>query len=302
MTDIPSGLHHEPRNPDLLHIYKKLNADIDKNPFDPQVWDSVFAQAKREEGTSVSLKGPFGKIPLDELSQIAKEVRDTEGLEGKFSVLTKPASTGELWYDLTLGRINELVLRWASENPIRYRHWKRGLDLGSGFGNSSRILQHHVDTLIGLDKNFWLQKIARNRDELHNTPMLVGDATALPFAGASFDLIASNGLTRYILGESNNRSLVKEIFRVLNVGGSYIEAFPTQTFIDAIDEKEGINGKSILVNLMERCITDKETRADLQPTSLKEQFTMFSSIGFAPQLLTGKDTPVMVIEFRKRSI
>jgi len=302
MSDIPAALSHEPKGQSLSAIYTKLNNDIERAPFDKAVWDRVLTQAKSEEGTPQAAVGLFGNIPLNELSSMAGRLRDAESLEKQFGLLSESTSTGELWYDLTLGHSNESVLAWASKYPLRNRLWNKGLDLGSGYGNSSRVIKAHVRELVGLDTSILLQTVARKRPELTDTSMPVGDATALPFADASFDLVTSNGLTRYILGQKHNQALVDEIFRVLTPGGSYLEAFPMPVFIEKMNQRDGENGKSVLANLMESFITKQADSADGKPTSYTEQVSMFTKKGFSFQRLSGKDGPVVVIEFRKPGI
>ena len=78
---------------------------------------------------------------------------------------------------------------------MRVGHGSRILDLGCGRGGSTEIIQEYDDTykVTGVDKRADLIVVA-NKGKHGNTNYCVGDATALDFAEATFDVVFSRML------------------------------------------------------------------------------------------------------------
>jgi ubiquinone/menaquinone biosynthesis C-methylase UbiE len=92
---------------------------------------------------------------------------------------------------------------------------RRVLEIGCGTGHWLKILAPQVDWIIGLDPSLGMLKVAA---ELQPPGELVcASASALPFAGGSFDLIfVVNALHHF----DDKRSFVEEARRLLRPGGA----------------------------------------------------------------------------------
>ena len=236
-----------------------LVALIDNNPRKQGLFEQVVERAQREEGTEKASVGYYGSVPFDEMVKVAESLRDAKSLEDKYKILSQTSSKGELWYDVVLGRVNDKALE-ATERVIDGKKWKRGLDIGTGPGNSLLQLKKHADNVVGVDKKDFLLQTARTKAELKNAHMAVACATKLPFADRSFGIVISNGLTYYIPSRELAQ-YAQEVERVLQPGGSYYEAF---TMLDEGEvlprtEQEYLtSGKGVLACLMDRLVTWKE--------------------------------------------
>jgi ubiquinone/menaquinone biosynthesis C-methylase UbiE len=93
---------------------------------------------------------------------------------------------------------------------------RRTLDLACGEGRLARDLAVRGHTVVGIDASLTLVELAREADP--DGEYVVGDATALPFEDASFDLVvAYNSL----MDVSDMAGAVREAARVLEPGGRF---------------------------------------------------------------------------------
>jgi len=97
------------------------------------------------------------------------------------------------------------------------------LDLGCGIGGSSRYLAGALGCRVtGIDLTPEYVEVARELTRRCGLDRLieykVSDATALPFAAASFDHVYSHNVTMNI---QNKRGLAAEVARVLRAGGVF---------------------------------------------------------------------------------
>lgn len=108
-----------------------------------------------------------------------------------------------------------LIYRFTSLNG------KKVLDFGSGSGASSVILAREGTSVIGIEPNNDLIKIAklRARDSgVGNKVEFIESMQKLPFGDRTFDIIIFNAVIEHI-HPKERRATIKEIWRVLRPGG-----------------------------------------------------------------------------------
>lgn len=116
-------------------------------------------------------------------------------------------------YFLYPGEAN-LCRRWFSAGG-------RILDLGCGTGRTTLILHEAQLNVIGIDLSIGM--VSRMKRRFPYLQSMAADATALPFADASFDgvLFSYNGLS-FIYPMERRKAALSEIHRVLKTGGHFI--------------------------------------------------------------------------------
>jgi demethylmenaquinone methyltransferase/2-methoxy-6-polyprenyl-1,4-benzoquinol methylase len=93
----------------------------------------------------------------------------------------------------------------------------RALDLATGTGDIAFALSDGRASVVGLDLTERMIVLARRKVTVRGAPrFLVGDMTALPFAGSSFDLVTTGYGLRNV---PDLTSAVDEMLRVLKPGG-----------------------------------------------------------------------------------
>jgi len=295
--------------------YRELILAIDRNPRNPEVWEEALKLARDEEGTGRSSVGFYGHVPLEEMIAVAERLREAGTSEEKYKILAGSSSTGELWYDIVLGHTNDQSLKvmdeeigyWKNRGGERVgkRKWKRGLDIGSGTGNSLAEIKKHAEKVVGVDRLGFLLKAARLRPELSEpseTSAVVAEALNLPFSGEKFDLAITNGLTLYLSDEQLKR-FIKEVGRILEPGGSYFEAFILKdkgAVLPYVEREFLESGKGVLACLMDRMITHREEETPGQPSAFSLTKSSFEAQGFSSRIGLHKDKGVAVLEFKKR--
>ena len=90
----------------------------------------------------------------------------------------------------------------------------RVLDVGCGTGVLLEGMNHRG---AGLDRSAEMLAVARGR--LPGVPLVRGDATALPFAGAAFDAAVTNSALHYL---ADPAAAVRELARVVRPGGAVV--------------------------------------------------------------------------------
>ena len=88
------------------------------------------------------------------------------------------------------------------------------LDVGCGTGESRQVYRPHVGTYCGLDLS--ARAVERAAGRFPQDAWHVGDATALPFADGTFDLVAFSSVLHHI---DDFPAAVAEAARVLRPGG-----------------------------------------------------------------------------------
>ncbi len=100
---------------------------------------------------------------------------------------------------------------------------RRVLDVGSGAGNMAHHLRHY-GAYTGVDVNPRPLRVARER----HLDVYLGSADALPFADASFDLVALLDTVEHV---PNEQGAFAEAFRVLKPGGKALITVPAFMFL-----------------------------------------------------------------------
>jgi SAM-dependent methyltransferase len=95
------------------------------------------------------------------------------------------------------------------------------LDVGAGTGRVTKEFVSRCGRLVCADLSMEsLRRLASRPGVRERRPLVVhADATALPFAGESFDRVAAFGILCMLPGEDLRRRFVDEVHRVLRPGG-----------------------------------------------------------------------------------
>lgn len=163
---------------------------------------------------------------------LKREIRKTyagvsERPDGDFVFPTGRAWALDLGYPPELERVPETAVESFAgvANPFslgRLAPGERVLDLGSGAGTDTLVAALMVGPegrVTGLDMTpEMVAKAARAAAELgvENVELVVGEAEALPFPDASFDVVISNGVIDLV---PDKDAVFAELHRVLAPGG-----------------------------------------------------------------------------------
>ncbi|MEK7625564.1 MAG: class I SAM-dependent methyltransferase [Patescibacteria group bacterium] len=97
------------------------------------------------------------------------------------------------------------------------------LDLGSGDGTqSAKLLNLGARSLIGLDMSPAMVRLAQEQNAA--IKFVLGDATAMPFEDASFDIVFSSFMLQHC---RDTAQLMREVARVLKNDGYFVAVFNT---------------------------------------------------------------------------
>lgn len=315
----------EPNESTYLEMLKSIQED----PYSEEVWQSTVELAKREEVSGGGSENYYSRIPLEELISVGERLRaarekDQEHYSSKrskveeYRVLTERASTGEYWYDIILGHVNDRAFAPVISrlgNLVKSRPGKKfetGLDIGSGLGNTLRDAAPYCAKIIGVEKLDFLAEEVRNNPSMpENTEVVTVDAVyeKLPFADESFDVIVSNGLTHY-LDDGEMLALASKISRLLKDGGSYIEAYTVKEPGDLlpVTEKEYLtSAKTLLVCLMDN-ICSKVKIEPGRSWNLSDLATVFAKHGvymrhdagnYREDMVSKREIGAVAVEFVK---
>lgn len=135
-------------------------------------------------------------------------------------VFDNPAAY-DAWYETPLGRLSGELERRALLELAAPRAGEQVLELGSGTGYFTRALAASGAVVTGIDSSKAMAGYASQMAQRAGiaADFLVGDAAALPFPDASFDLVA--GVTVLCFAARPER-VIAESFRVLRPGGRLV--------------------------------------------------------------------------------
>jgi len=140
-----------------------------------------------------------------------------------------PGETGpDLW--------NEHFARYAFASL--YCGGKRVLDAGCGTGYGAAHLAQSAESVTAIDVSADAVGEARRRYPIRNLRFEVASATSLPFANASFDVIAAFEVIEHL---SDWNGLLTEAARVLAPGGVALISTPNREYYTASRGSAGAN-------------------------------------------------------------
>lgn len=95
----------------------------------------------------------------------------------------------------------------------------RALDIGAAGGGNTRVLREHGWQAVALEYGEEGAEVAHER----GLATMRADATSLPFADQSFELVMAFDLLEHLVDDD---AAVREVCRVLKPGGTYLVAVP----------------------------------------------------------------------------
>lgn len=294
-------------NPENVpHLYIDLLEEIQKDPHSDEVWQNAISLAKEEEVQGGGSENYYTHISLAELIVTGKRLKaarlrekdwrpDAEARQRQYSVLAKKSSTGEYWYDIILGHVNDKMfapVKARLERLVELRaekgRFKTGLDLGSGLGNTLRTVAPYFEKVIGVERLPQLVKLTKNEPSMpQNVEIVCANALDLKFSDESFDVVVSNGLTHYLpLRQVENYA--HEVNKVLKDGGRYLEAYVVKKDNDRlpiIENEYLTSAKALLVCLIDAIVSKVDNKYPylgyIEPWDFSEMINAFSRNGLA---------------------
>lgn len=289
--------------------YEDLVELIQVNPYDDQLWERVVKLARGEEKSGnlrESSETYYSKIPLDELITIGESLRVTRSKSKQYEILMQKASTGERWYDIVLGHVNDKAFAPIAEEIERLvkqkgSKFEDGLDVGSGTGNTIRAIAPYFEDVTGIDiEDAIVQQVKKEGSLPSNAAIMVGDAIDLPFGDGYFDIAVSNGLTHYLSGEEMKK-YVHEIARVLTPGGLYFESFVQKADDEILPKTEQdylFSAKALLTCLMDNLVSQTSDNSQIG-WNFKGMVDEFRSLGFNFDFSAPNEEGVIFVQFQK---
>ena len=131
---------------------------------------------------------------------------------------------GEDWfnrYDHPIALLraeNELRIPWIKEEVKRHFSSATLLDIGCGAGILTNALSIEGHKVVGIDRSAPSLQIAKNSDQTKRVSYLEADATSLPFAASTFDVVTALDVLEHVEDPS---SLIREASRVLKPEGLF---------------------------------------------------------------------------------
>ncbi|MGH7642084.1 MAG: class I SAM-dependent methyltransferase [Candidatus Dormibacteria bacterium] len=118
------------------------------------------------------------------------------------------------WADFVTGELLPEILQGVELGP-------RALELGPGYGASTRGLLGRVSELVALESDPEL--VRRLQRELGaSVTVVLGDATQMPFASSSFSAVVCFTMLHHLRSRRAQDRLFGEVARVLEPGGLFV--------------------------------------------------------------------------------
>jgi ubiquinone/menaquinone biosynthesis C-methylase UbiE len=207
----------------------------------------LAVRAEIKEAAGFKDDGPLADVSAVELIDVLTKIEEAPDGSQRYQILAEPIpdkaqptpDSPLVWFDIIHGltaphiikSVGQAAFELASGNGGR---WENGLDVGTGTGNVAAVLlgrtgvPRSVENLVTVDREPSLLAIAHRR--YPEAAHVEGDATALQFPDASFDLITSGGLA-YSLDYDSQTKFFREVSRVLAPGGVYLDGDYRNAFV-----------------------------------------------------------------------
>ena len=130
-------------------------------------------------------------------------------------MLTQIEEDKHWWFASRTRAILALLDKYAGPG----KRGRRVLDVGAGAGNMMHHLAHYGDEIVGLEYNPKPIPVAKER----GWDVRQGDAAAMPFEDASFDIVTLLDTVEHIEDE---KAVLAETFRVTKRGGTMLVTVP----------------------------------------------------------------------------
>lgn len=259
--------------------YIELLQEIKEDPNSDEIWQKVVTLAVQEDKAKEGQESYYTPIPLGELISIGEKLKSANGREEQYEILAEKSSTGEYWYDIILGHVNDKTFIPVTERLqaiTEQQKMEAGLDIGTGLGNTLKAIAPYFNQVVGVDKLSPILKVAKRDDSIPtNAELIEGDATKLPFEDNRFDAAVSNGLTHY-LSRDEMQKYVTEVSRVLRPAGMYLESLTVKQndeLLPVIEKEYLTSGKALLVCLADNIVSrNDDENASWSITEMIEEF------------------------------
>jgi|GEM_PF-4626004 len=274
--------------------YLSLIKETAENPHDEKTWDKIINLALTEKDEGIETYLPA--VPLREMVDVGQKLQHASTQQERYHILFQQCSNGKLWYDIIQSENKESLLFITPflerEQKNRGKKFERGLDIGTGSANATKIIFPFCKSVTGVDILYEVLKKAISRDDIgENSFFTQGDVTKLPYKNEAFDLVINNGLTLY-LPKKTEQQLNEEIDRILQPNGIYITTLGKKSEDLIIS-----GGKEVLKNIISWMIVSAAPKEDekMKFSETKEQFISkrYKQVSFQK----GDKNPILV--FRK---
>ncbi len=295
------------REPSPNDTYTQLLRSIQRDPYADDVWSRTVELAQAEEGSGRGTQSFYSHVPLNELIAVGQRLRSTRVRDEQYEILTERCSTDENWYDIVLGHVNKKGFAPITKALGKYTEGgrnklDRGLDVGTGTGNTIRVVAPFFRQVTGVDKlESVLHKMKDQGQLTQNADIVVGDATSLPVGEGLFDVAVSYGLSHYLSREEMQK-YVGELARALKPQGLYFESWVTKEkeddLLPMIEKEYLTSAKALLTCLIDNLVSRPD---EMQSQwSLREMVDTFQQQGFAYETSETNDEGVWFVVFYRK--
>jgi ubiquinone/menaquinone biosynthesis C-methylase UbiE len=104
------------------------------------------------------------------------------------------------------------------------------LELGPGPGLSTDLLRRSPSHLMAIEIDGKLAHALRSRLQNSNVEVVIGDATAMPFADCQFSGSASFTMLHHVPSAELQDRVLREVWRVLEPGGMFVGSDSRQSW------------------------------------------------------------------------